>query len=422
MGCECAMAGWCERHRIVKSPHLLKLCQTNDSYFRAWEEGRGPRQDRTGEPQKIHKPDPVCVHRGDIMGTAECGCAGKPKVYQCDLHSFAMDRKLKPGKVPVAMRDGKQFIDMKYCNACDDFATAKAIYPAIKTRSLVQHIVTVEDLSRDTIALTQTIASNHPDVSAIAGVPRSGMRVACDVAIRLGVPLYEASYEGLRACGGGGGSRIRNGAIHGHRKSFSGPIVVVDDSICSGMSLRELRKVPELADLPTYVIYAASPGRKLITGYVHAMELPHWFDWNFLNNGQILSQRRVGVDFDGVLCGDCLPADDDDGERYAAWMANVQPIRFPRDYRVPFIITARREAYRSITEAWLAKYRINYGTLIMYPGTFAERQQCDIGQWKAAECDRAGVGLFVESDYRQATRIAELRQRPVISIERAAGN
>lgn len=62
-----------------------------------------------------------CVYRGDIIGTAKCGCTGKPKVYQCDIHGFAMDRKLKPGKVPVTISDGtKHCIDMQYCNACDD--------------------------------------------------------------------------------------------------------------------------------------------------------------------------------------------------------------------------------------------------------------------------------------------------------------
>jgi hypothetical protein len=64
-----------------------------------------------------------CTHRGNLIGTADCGCAGNLKVYQCGIHGFAMDRKLKPGKVLVAMEHGKHRVDVRYCNACDDFTT-----------------------------------------------------------------------------------------------------------------------------------------------------------------------------------------------------------------------------------------------------------------------------------------------------------
>jgi len=73
-------------------------------------------------PAANQSTEPVCVHRGDKIGTADCGCAGKPKVYQCGIHGFAMDRKLKPGKVPVVTNIGKQHFDVAYCNACGDFA------------------------------------------------------------------------------------------------------------------------------------------------------------------------------------------------------------------------------------------------------------------------------------------------------------
>jgi hypothetical protein len=64
-----------------------------------------------------------CTHRGNLIGTADCGCAGNLKVHQCGIHGFAMDRKLKPGKVLVAMEHGKHRVDVRYCNACDDFTT-----------------------------------------------------------------------------------------------------------------------------------------------------------------------------------------------------------------------------------------------------------------------------------------------------------
>jgi uncharacterized HAD superfamily protein len=310
------------------------------------------------------------------------------------------------------LSDGTRVTVSHSCQTCKDWQCRERQ----ESSNLVEHLITFDDWNRDTLTLAQLILADHPDVAGIAGCPRSGMRAACDVALRLGVPLYEASFDGLKPCGGGGGSRIRSTKIHGPRKSFDGPIVIVDDSTCSGGAIQEFKASPTLSDLPIYVVYAASPGRHLVSGYAVRKELPHWFDWNMMNNGIVL-RSGVGTDFDGVLCPDCTVEDDDDGERYIAWMESVKPIRFPRDYRVPFIITARREVYREITEQWLAKWTINYGELVMFPGTFAERSVTDIGHWKAEQCDRLGVGLFIESDYRQACRIAEIRRKPVVSIE-----
>lgn len=413
--CSCPLAGsgFCERHGVHKSPHLVHLCKTDERYYAAWEEGRGIGQnakpvDRR-EPIRRSLAKPTCLHRGDVLGKADCGCSGSPVVYHCSIHTYAMEHKLKPGKVTFTADGVKQSVDVEYCFGCEQFELTPP-------GDLVQHLITFDDWNRDTLTLSQMILADHPDVSGIAGCPRSGMRAACDVSLRLGLPLYEASFDGLRPVGGGGGSRIRSSKTHGPRRSFAGPIVIVDDSTCSGSAIREIKASPSLGDLPVYVVYAASPGRSMVTGYAVHKELPHWFDWNMLNNGIVL-RSGVGVDFDGVLCSDCDNSDDDDGERYVAWMKSVRPIRFPRDYKVPFIVTARREAYRSITESWLAKWGINYGTLVMFPGTFADRSVTDIGQWKAEQCDRLGVGLFVESDYRQACRIAEIRGTPVVSIE-----
>lgn len=60
----------------------------------------------------------TCIHRSDAVGIADCGCGGNPKVYACGIHGFAMDRKLKPGRVPVVIDHGKHNVNMTYCNAC----------------------------------------------------------------------------------------------------------------------------------------------------------------------------------------------------------------------------------------------------------------------------------------------------------------
>lgn len=48
--CQCPAAGFCERHKVAKTAHWHKLCQTRQNYFQAWEDGHGPGQ--TQDPQK----------------------------------------------------------------------------------------------------------------------------------------------------------------------------------------------------------------------------------------------------------------------------------------------------------------------------------------------------------------------------------
>jgi uncharacterized HAD superfamily protein len=277
-------------------------------------------------------------------------------------------------------------------------------------KDLVSAIITWDQFTQDTMKLSQIILENHPDVSGIAGVPRSGMRAACDISLRLGVPLYEITAAGLRYMGGG--SRIRVPSIHGKRIEHGGKIIVVDDSSCTGRSAEEIN-----TDLPFYVVYATNRGKQKITGCAVDLELPHLFDWNLLNNGYAFRTMNVGIDFDGVLCDDCPIDDNDDGPRYREWMATRKPIRTPRDYTVPFIITARREEYRDLTEEWLRRYRISYGQLVMYPGTFDERNRSCMGTWKAEQCRRLNVGWFIESSYEQARVMSQILRKIVISIE-----
>ena len=146
-GCDCPLAGYCERHRVDKTPHLHRLCRTNQRYYAAWEEGRGigqrmPKAEREFRESRRQPPPPVCVHRGEVVGKASCGCAGSPDVYACSIHTYAMERKLKPGRVKVATEAEKKYVNVGYCSDCEQFeqATAPAIYSAIETRNLIYHV------------------------------------------------------------------------------------------------------------------------------------------------------------------------------------------------------------------------------------------------------------------------------------------
>ena len=60
--CQCNIAnvqsGWtfCERHKILKTPHWIRLCQNNPDYWQAWEEGRGPGQVHEPLPKQTKRP------------------------------------------------------------------------------------------------------------------------------------------------------------------------------------------------------------------------------------------------------------------------------------------------------------------------------------------------------------------------------
>jgi len=42
--CSCPLAGYCERHKTRKTPHMHMLCATRPQYFALWEGGKGPGQ------------------------------------------------------------------------------------------------------------------------------------------------------------------------------------------------------------------------------------------------------------------------------------------------------------------------------------------------------------------------------------------
>lgn len=57
--CDCVGPGpvWCDRHKVLKSSHWVHLCQTNEKYRTAWDEGRGPGQLKPSGESPIQPPD-----------------------------------------------------------------------------------------------------------------------------------------------------------------------------------------------------------------------------------------------------------------------------------------------------------------------------------------------------------------------------
>jgi hypothetical protein len=62
--------------------------------------------------------DLPCIHKGKVVGVADCGCGGNLSVWHCGIHGFCMKRKIKPGRIRVSVDGQCRGIDMAYCTGC----------------------------------------------------------------------------------------------------------------------------------------------------------------------------------------------------------------------------------------------------------------------------------------------------------------
>ena len=281
------------------------------------------------------------------------------------------------------------------------------IFGPIERNQFIGQYVSFKQLHKDIAEFASSLMSRK-DITAIAGVPRSGLMVASELSIRLGLPLYTLGENGLQSLLPG--LRVR------HKQENKGKTLIVEDSTASGRSIKEAKElIGSREDILYGCIYAADPGRGSMDLYHKELQLPHWFEWNLFGNSYLLTGMKGGTDFDGILCPDCLPEDDDDGDRYINWMKNVPCQTRIGPETIPYIITARLEQYRSITEEWLSKHQIAYKNLVMGPWkNINERSKVCIGSWKAEMMKQHDVYLFIESDPQQASIITKITPRPVI--------
>ena len=136
----------------------------------------------------------------------------------------------------------------------------------------------------------------------------------------------------------------------------------------------------------------------------------------------VVAKLRL-TDFDGVICHDCQPFQDDDGDNYLNFINNAVPRYLTRKVEIPLIVTARIEKYREQTEGWLRRHGVRFRKLIMHPAkSLRERQRDDIaafkakhfGEWAKHHVPRPAPLMFIESDDKQAKRISSISGRLVL--------
>lgn len=267
--------------------------------------------------------------------------------------------------------------------------------------------VTVEQLDRLIVDNLHAIRAIPFDI--VVHIPRSGTIPASLIATYLCKPL--ASVD--EYCRG----------ILSFRKSrydSKHRILLVDDSIRTGKQMlkyidkikrhRPGTEIYTLAAFSTQYPREIQPDIKL---YEHAevMYIYPWFMWK--------TERieRCAVDMDGVLCRDCTPEEDDDGERYLEFIKGANPKFIPLQHKIGAIITSRLEKYRAPTEKWLQKHGIEYGTLIMGVWETKQERKGKQAEFKAMHYQGGPWELYIESSAKEAPAIAEQSGKPVWCVD-----
>lgn len=255
--------------------------------------------------------------------------------------------------------------------------------------------------------LAATIAHNlwrlPADVAAVAGIPESGRLPAAFLALQAGRPLLDL-----------------DALLAGPPPDRAGSLLLVDDLVLTGATMAAARarladRHPGLAvhRLAAFVRPGAEAAVDLALAPAPADPVLEWS----LFRGPLVG--RTCFDLDGIFCGDCPAAEDDDGPRYRAFLAAATPQAVPRG-RLRTLVTARLEKYRPETEAWLARHGIAYGRLEMLGlATEAERRRTrPQGRFKASVfAADPGAALFVESESWQAREIARAAGKPVFDYQ-----
>lgn len=242
----------------------------------------------------------------------------------------------------------------------------------------------------------------------VVGIPRSGMVPAAMIATMWQKPL--STPEAYAA-----------GIVHGRSGRAEAPgrrVLLVDDSCNKGRAmasaLAKLPKGTKATRLAIFGPYQVEPTSACDIWFeiVHG---PRAFAWNLMKHIRL---PRWGFDMDGVLCRDNEKAENDDGPRYARFIAAAEPLFLPQR-PVGHIITCRLERYRNETEGWLRRHGIGFGRLHMMPfKSKAERMaHGNRGGWKAGIVRELGVEMFVESSPKQAAIIAREAGVPVFCTE-----
>lgn len=238
------------------------------------------------------------------------------------------------------------------------------------------------------------------DLSSFVGIPRSGTLVAHLLSLHRNIDCQ------------GQGTRRRGG--HGWQATAGINEMVLDDSVCTGTTFRNYRKMQPTLGL-TGAVYCTQDAAKEVDIYHRIIPLPRAFEWNIFHCNHM---HHSCVDMDGVLCRDPLSVENDDGPQYLTFLKEAAPLFLPSTH-VHSIVTNRLEKYRGLTQAWLERHCVKYGELVMSQHS-SRQDRIDAGDYgarKAAYYRRSSAYLFVESSLPCAKQIRDLSGKAVLCTD-----
>lgn len=263
--------------------------------------------------------------------------------------------------------------------------------------------------------LNNTIITNlhrlPGDVDLVVGIPRSGLLAANLLSLLANIPLtdLDSLLEG----------RIYSSGWTKRSLADVRRILILEDSISSGETMRQAREKVAAAGLQADILFAAAYGiehnHSEADFVFEQVKLPRIFQWNFMHHRML---EQACVDIDGVLCLDPTEQENDDGDAYRRFLNEAIPLH-TTTRRLGWLVTSRLEKYRDLTEAWLKHQEIEYGELVMLDlPSKEERQRLSVhGGFKAEFYRKSDATLFIESNEVQAQTIARLSGKPVLCVE-----
>jgi orotate phosphoribosyltransferase len=253
------------------------------------------------------------------------------------------------------------------------------------------------------------------DVDAVIGIPRSGLLASVPIATHLQTP--HGTVEGF----------CENKVIRRSMRVIGATrILLVDDTVNKGSAMRQAVDLikahrPDARVIRLAVWSAAHTPPGSVDLALEECPCPRAFAWNMWRHKRL---PRWCSDFDGVLCRDPNSKENDDGPRYEHFIRTAEP-RFLPERPLGWIVTARLEKYRALSEEWLTRHGVRHAGLIMMdlPDKAARMAQGNRAGWKAetyrsltwtdGEGTQRPAELFIESDSGQARKIAALTGKPV---------
>jgi len=245
------------------------------------------------------------------------------------------------------------------------------------------------------------------DIDLVVGVPRSGLIISTMIAEYRGLPSTDLY------------SFLNNIPVQKIASESCAPIfncndakhiLLVDDAVGYGISMTNAKNLLKNKNIKitTYTVFTEDYGKDKVDIYCQILK-DQFLPWSTLKR----STPIACCDIDGVLTQDVPDWANDDGEKYINYLKNQKPMYVP-DREIAILVTGRLEKYRNITEEWLKNHKIKYRKLIMLnlPNNY-ERAKIKVGEFKAQVYKQSGLGLFIESDFNEASTIFDLTKKPV---------